>query len=488
MGFTRCDADTSSSYRLAKGSLYLLGSQAALVSAGFGIHVLLGRALTPADYGLYGVVMTYLVWLEVSLTGGLPYAVRSFGAAEPSKLNSIARAALRGQIVLSIGLFALGQVFAPLIATALNDPRLILPIRVATFDIPVLGLYYIYQSILNGRGHYIRQSRAVSAYAVSKAALIPVLALTSLGVDGALLGNVLASAVGFGVAAIASGRIQSDGREDVRKLIRYSASTALLGVMSNLLVNSDVFCVQSFVGSSMFVGYYVAAATIAKAPFLLFLAISTATLPAVSRAVAEDNGGLAHRYVSQAFRLHLMLIAPIAVVISASAAGILAFIFGEKYVGASSALSIVMFSSMLFGLANTLSNMLMAVGLTRIPMISTSVALVAEWALAYFLVPAQGIRGGAVAALLTAVCSFIVVGVCVTRRFGFPVSIKSLLRILLASALIYLLGMLLQPSGVWLLPKLTLLIITYAGVLLVLREIDPGDFAGFSSLFRRKTT
>jgi O-antigen/teichoic acid export membrane protein len=87
---------------LATGTVVLLGVQAGYFVGGCILHIYLGRTLGPSAYGIFGVVIAFLVWMEVSLTGGFTYAIRKFGAERPELLPAIARTAGAGQFVYGI--------------------------------------------------------------------------------------------------------------------------------------------------------------------------------------------------------------------------------------------------------------------------------------------------------------------------------------------------------------------------------------------------
>jgi O-antigen/teichoic acid export membrane protein len=50
--------------RAVRGTLLIAAGRACSYSLGYVATVLLARSLGPADYGLYGVIISVLVWVE----------------------------------------------------------------------------------------------------------------------------------------------------------------------------------------------------------------------------------------------------------------------------------------------------------------------------------------------------------------------------------------------------------------------------------------
>ena len=50
----------------------MLVARVFLLVSGFGISIILARGLGPASFGIYGVVMSFLVWFERLVGGGIP--------------------------------------------------------------------------------------------------------------------------------------------------------------------------------------------------------------------------------------------------------------------------------------------------------------------------------------------------------------------------------------------------------------------------------
>jgi stage V sporulation protein B len=435
----------------------------------------LGRTLGPARYGVFGVVMALLVWFEVSLTGAFPYAIRKFGAENRARMQDIAATALAGQFIYASALFLAAQLLAPWIAIMLGDPAMTFLIRIALLDIPVYAAYFCYLGVLNGNGNFGRQAAAVMIYSGSKLAAMVGLVALGYGVNGALVGNAAASVFGLAAARLLSGPVHSEHRFPMGQIVKYVAGTALLAIVYTLLINLDVFVAKSMVQSGRDVGAYVAAAALAKAPFFLFIAIANVTLPSVSRALAQKDRVLLKTYVRQSFRLHLMLLMPLTAVVSAGASGIVELVYQSGYSSAALPLSILICAYMFWGLLNGIFNLMVADQQTGFPVVFTVFLVVFLIMLSLVLVPIWGITGAAVSAAIASMLGLIVASVVAYRHFEALISVKSLLRIVFASASAYAFTAYFKAEGMLLAAVLSAAFALYAFILLASKEVTGQD-------------
>ena len=482
-------ADISQGHQdtVARGALSFIAVQLAFAVGGYAIHCYLGRRLGPVSYGDFGIAIGILAWLEVSLSGGFPYVIRRFGAQDPGLMPSIARAALRAQIVYSMLIFTAAMATAPLLASVMHDPKLTNLIRLACADIPVFGLYFSYMAILNGRQQFSHQAMAMTVYAAAKVAAVLLLVMVGLGVRGALIGNILASVGGAALAAFYSGRIPKAVPYPIRKLISYAGGTAALAVATSLIINLDLFMVKAIERSAVDTGFYTAAGTLARAPFMVFLAIPGAALPAIAKAAIRSDRALISRYVRQSLRLHMLLLMPATAIIASTAVGTIDLVYSSRYAPAGPSLATLAVAMMLFGFTNTLYNVMVAVGDTKSPLITSAALITIIAGLSLLLIPRMGMTGAATASLITSAIGLIVTcGLCGRRVGTSVVSIDSAVRISGAAAIVYGLGRMIPVQGAALLPFYVLLLAVYSTVLWLTRELTPDDVARLTDAVARK--
>ena len=132
----------------ARASFQLGVEGAFLAASGYVGMLILAWSLGPADFGLYGVIISLLVWFERTTMLGIPSAVTKLIAegeetvAPTSMLISLALAA-----VVAIALW----VFAPAMARLLQAPGQEALFRLAALDIPFYGMYLLYRAVAMGQ-------------------------------------------------------------------------------------------------------------------------------------------------------------------------------------------------------------------------------------------------------------------------------------------------------------------------------------------------
>ena len=141
-----------------RGFVFLVIGWAIWIIAGYFINIGLARYLGPEMYGIYGLVMSVLLWLEIFIITGVPYAVQKFVASDEKNAYSILRTAgfIQGTVIGFLLVFSFFA--APLLANLFDDKRLILYFRVAFINILFFGIYYLYVSFQNGLRNFGRQS------------------------------------------------------------------------------------------------------------------------------------------------------------------------------------------------------------------------------------------------------------------------------------------------------------------------------------------
>ena len=205
----------------------LLVAQLWLTLCGYAMAVLLARGLAPARYGIYGVV--YSVLLSVELIGrlGLPQAITKLAAEASDRDRRVETTAVTIAGVASLALFLAFWAVAPWLASLLRIEDGAWLFRIAALDIPFYGLFFIAIALLNGRQQHLAAGVATGCYATVKLAGIAVLAALGPTVEGALVANVVGSAAGLAAATVAIGGPRL--RAQPRGLAR-GAATGLAGL------------------------------------------------------------------------------------------------------------------------------------------------------------------------------------------------------------------------------------------------------------------
>lgn len=464
----------------------LMAAQLVLMAGGYAVHFFVARRLGPSDYGTLGVVMAFLIWAEVSLTAGFPYAIRKFGSENSSLVPAIARAAIRGQFIHSMLLFALAMAAAPFVAKLLRDPKLTALIRLASLDIPVFAFYFCYTAVLNCRRRYTLQSGAMMAYAACKVGTMLTLVALGFGVAGALVGNILASVAGLGAALVFAGGLPKAQGYPIRELVKFAGGTSALAVTFTLLVSIDLFAVKAFMSNPDDVGFYTAASALAKAPFMVFLGIATATLPALSRAWHEDDPDEFRAHLVRALRTHLLLAAPVTAILAGESKGIIDLLFGARYASGAAALPVLALAMTCAGLLNALYNSMVARGDSKTPLLGTIGLIAAAVVLNVTLVPRLGMLGAAIALLITTAVGLAVFLVIGAMEIGRLIAPATAARSVVGALIVYGVAKAMPANGTSVIGASFGLIFLYITAMIAMGEVSRSEVVRLNAIVSRR--
>jgi O-antigen/teichoic acid export membrane protein len=477
--------------QLPRGALYLSLGQGFFLLSGYLLTAFLARWLMPSLYGLFGVVMMVLVWVEISVNNGVPLALQRFLPDGTLSEHSVRRSAARCQAMISVGVFLVMFLAAPLVAALLRDPPLTGYLRLAFVDVLAMGAYAYYRGVLNGYRAFRQLSLTIMAYSLTKVLAICLLVYLGFGVQGALVGNVVASLGGLAAGFFWTKRRWSQPRSDKhreerdgalarvneRRILAFVLPAALFTVASNVLLGLDLMGVKALLADEEVVGYYSAAVNLANAPRLVLLAFSFTLLPSLSHAIAAQNQVQTRHYLQQTIRLLTLALFPILALVTATAGSLITFVFSAAYRPAAPILTVLIFTYATYTIYITLVTALLAENrpgwALAIPSALLPLAAVAIWlGVSWF-----DALGAAFASLLAVATAATVVLAYVFHRFRPRVDALSLGRIALAAVVVGTLAWLWSPSGLFLLLAYGLLGGLYIALLLLLREVQPTDLA-----------
>ncbi|MBI2868706.1 MAG: flippase [Chloroflexi bacterium] len=461
---------------MGRGTLYLMVANGFFVLAGYLIHFGLGRYLGPAGYGVFGVVLAMMTNVSTILTAGFPQGAARYIAEDSSRTAGVVRAANRIQLVSGLLITGLYFSLAGVIAELLNNPSLAPYIRLSALAVPAYAFFSVYNAgYLNGLRDFGRQALSSLASSAAKIILVLVFLLLGLGVMGAILGYILAAAVGLLLSwrlVNLSAAPQSDFRW--QRLAGFGLPATTFALAFLLLLSIDLLAVQALGASETEVGYYAAAGTISRVSYFVFLGLAATLLPSISRSTARLDVELTRSYIRQAMRYMLMLLAPAVLLISATAGDLLALVYSSGYAGAAGPLGVLVFGLALLSIFFVLANVIMGAGQPRVVLGMTLPLVAIDIGLNVLLIPPYGLTGAAWATTISGFLGMSAATVYVLRRFGTLVNPKSLARIGLAAAVVYALATRV-PYSPWLPLIYASLFLGYAGLLWLIREITRED-------------
>ncbi len=423
---------------LRSGFVALTLAQALFIVTGYVTHLVLARVLGPAGYGTYGVVLSVLSTVALVLNGGLPEAIAKFAAERPADAQAIFARGSAIQLRLSLLLALAYAALSPLIGFVLKDRTLTPALAASALAVPPIALYSVVVGAFNGQRRFVAQALTVSALGVLRALIL--IGLTwKFQIVGAVVGLIAAPLLV--VAATLPGILRAKATTvlGARELWVFARPVIAFTIAHALLMGLDLFFVKAVVGNPDEVGYYAAAATIAKVPYFFFSTLGVVLLPIVSAAGSDETGQVMPT-VRRAIRLISALALGVCAVVAPLSRAVMAVLYGAAYAGAALPLALLVCAGTLFTLTFIVSHTLSGLGHPSIAMRLTVAGLVLELVLAGVLTPLFGTVGAAGASCAVSLALFVAVVHFARPLLGTLFPFKSQLRIALSLLVVTLAG------------------------------------------------
>jgi stage V sporulation protein B len=464
---------------LGRGTIYLTLSTIIFVLSSYIVNVWLGRYLGPSGYGVYGVIISLLTAINLTQTSGLPLAVAKYIAQDEDRADGILRSGLIVQTVSTLLASLLFFFLAQPLAHLLNDMSLVPYIQLCALVFPLYGVYSVYLNYYNGLHHFKTQAMMSIIYSIAKFVCIIGL-VYFLHVYGAILGFVFAPVIALMFYLHLPKK--NANRFPYKKLILFSLPLTFIAIFSNLLQSVDLFFIKGMMHSDASTGIYTANQNIAEIPFYGITALASVLFPGISRSISQNLPDQTRSLIVKSLRFTWLIITPSIFLIAATSGEILQFLYSAKYISGASSLSILAMASGLFTLFTMLATILSSSGSPWMSSILSGTGLAINSILCLFLIPLYGISGAAIATTIAVGIVMLIAAFLVYRKFQVLFDASSVLKILLASSVIFLLGKVII-IPVIILPLLYIaLFIVYGAMLYLLKEIKKEDMLLVQSL------
>ncbi len=469
----------------ARGTIQQLIARGCFMASGFIVTVILTRGLGPADYGLYGLIMSVLLWLETGATAGVPGALsRLLPQYEKTQGAEFENTAFALLAAVSLGIFALGWVAAPLLVALFELPAGATTLfRIAFLDIPLYAQYIGYQGMLNGYRRYGTVSLCIIAYSLTKLAGILILwRVFDLTAAGALIVNVAATVGGlvYLVCAVPLRRVWPN-RKLLKPILQAALPLGLILANRQVLLNLDIWSLKALGGAAAVVGLYIAAGQLPKMLLMVPNTIGNVLFSSLARALTNRDGPLVRTYIQATTRFVLMAMAPCCVILAQHAEQVMSLVFSGSFVAGAPFLRWQLLAALIQALFAIALEVLGAAGHYTLSIVLLLALVPFALVLNNVMIPQFGAIGAAGALVLTNLAGAAIAVTFVHRRYGALIRPLSAARIAMATAVVYLLGRWIESHDpVLMLLEFAALSGIYVLVLALLRELEWRDLRGFA--------
>ena len=463
---------------LGRGALFLTIGQGFLVLSGYIVNVGLGQMLGPTEFGRFATIASLLTFLETAFLLGIPRTLSKHVAE--TKGGSRGKVRLCGIIQLLIGgLLFLGLFgLAGPLASWLNDPALEEYFRIVAWAMPSVAVFQYYTKLLNGMTAFRRQAAAVVVFSILRSVLTLGIVVLGGGTLGAFWALVLTIAL---ASLVARSLCRVRGNELVaewpwQQVADHAIHLSIITGTVSLLVTIDQLFVKGLMGQGPEAGLYAAATLLGKTARLPAMALAAAVFPVVAGSEALRTRERVTLDIRRAVRGLVVLLLPLAILVSVMGRSLLEALFGIQYSSAAGILWPLMLGSLLLGLYNVLVAAVAATGGMRRATLASLLMVVVDCTLCLALIPRLGIIGAAGAVAITAFAGCSAMLLYVTVRFGSVIGLGNFARAVASSAVVGGMAFLLRSmTGVWSLVACAALYVAHFGILAILGELGAAD-------------
>lgn len=483
--------NTKPTQHIAKSVFWLTASEIIFNISGYIIHSGVGRILGPTDYGRYGLVITMTTMIIVLIGNGIPTAMSKFISeifeTNPSMVVIIKRKAFFLQTIL-IGIITL--IFflsAPLISNVLGDKSLTHLFRISTLIIPSFALASFYFYYFTGIHKFNLQAILKTVRSTAKVIFILILAWF-FKLEGSITGYILAPLFVFLIAWLIDKFWISKNFEmtttqatstpqtfSTKKLLNYAWPFTLFLLFYEIMISIDLYMVKAILQNDFLTGIYNGALTVGRIPYYLFYALTIVLLPSISKTSSQKNTTETAKTVSQVLRLMSILLPLGVILMTVFASPIIHLFYGKEYLPAVYPMRILVIGVSFLTVFYVLSFAFSGLGKVKLPMWIALFGMTANIFLNYFFIQKYELVGASIATSFTSFFVMITALYFVKKEFKISLKIKSILKIALASLIIYSLAKFV-PTGDYLFILWSLILSAiYFIILYALKEITKED-------------
>jgi stage V sporulation protein B len=464
---------------LAKGTLYNVFARLAFIASGYALQFSMARWFaSPVDFGRFSVLLSLVTLARMVFSSGIPQAVSKFVAAESGPSHAIYRRAVGLQLAASSIAWLALVALAPALTSFLGDPSLRGPLLLASPLVVLMAVYQVNLGYIGGRLWFGRQAFLTLVTSISRYLLPAAFVLAGWGIEGAVIGLVISSAVVAFMSWTSTPRGTAASSVSAWQFLQFSWPLVIFAFGVNALMNFDLLLLKRYFPQSDYVGFYGGAANLGKAPYFAFYAFSATALPALSRFHAAGDMGKVREELRSQVRYLMLVLLPAGGLLAASATETLALVYGKSYAAADGPLGLLSVSTCALSLMVVLASALTACGQPRMSMLPVLLCLPSQWLLGTLLIPEGGMLGAATSNLLATLLGLAVALVLAWRTIGNVVDLGVLGRIgasTLAAAVAF--HALPGTGGLWLFGKLGISSIAYGLALVLTGAVSRADIA-----------
>jgi len=395
---------------LLRSSLTLTLSNLAVRFGSYVYRILMGRLLSPYEFGLLNLALPLQFFVVVLASSGIAPSLAKFIAEEHARgelrrRDEIAASSLLYYTLAGVLLGAVFFALAPLAIGVFREPSLVTTLRISAIALPFGFALAAISGVFQGLRRFGTLSLTLAAQQALRIAFALVLVVfISATANSAILGSTL----GFAVAMLLAYLLfRSLGISSARRsfaafkgVFIFSIPVSLTSVAAFALAYVDILLLGVYLPPQE-VGIYSAASPTARLGLAFASALTAALLPSVAALSAKSDRAALRTQVEKSYRLLFPILGATTAIALLFAKPIITLLFGSAYAEAAYPFRILTVGSFFYGFFTVNSGIFQGLGKPSLPMKILGAAAALDVLLNLLLIPGFGITGAALASSLS---------------------------------------------------------------------------------------
>jgi len=416
---------------ILKGSLILTTSNLIVRFGSYFYRVLMGRMLTPGEFGLLNLALPLQFLAVVMASSGIAPTIAKF----VSEAEARGHHQRRDRVISSSLVYftAFGLLFSLIFYLAagaistrvFHEAALVLPLTISAVAVPLSMMTAVYTGGLQGLKRMGSMGGVLSVQqglrVIFAAAMVYYTATAISAIAGSTLGFLLViplahvmfkkTGLKFNWSSISFGAF--------REVFSFSVPVTVTAVASFLLAYVDIILLGYFL-SPVEVGIYSAASPTSRLVLVFSTALYATLIPSVaawkSRGV-EDMTGKGIRY---AYKISLAVLIPATLLSILFSEQIIGLLFGSAYQEAAGPFRVLVVGTAFLGIFTLNSGIFQGLDRPKVPMSILLIAVLLDFSLNLLLIPRYQVMGAALASTLTFAMAGVLSVAALWRYLGGP--------------------------------------------------------------------
>ncbi len=483
---------------IARSLIWLTIAEILFTLSGYIIHAVAGRILGPADYGRYGLVVTFTTTVIILIGNGIPTAMSRYLSEHfehaPEMVSIIKRTSARLQMILIGAITVIFFLVSPLIAALLGDPSLTPLFRLSSLILPAFAASSFYFYYFTGIHLFHYQAILKMVRSVLRIIIIVSLVIF-FKITGAITGYIIVPFLTFllgaffdwktGAPFVAQDKTRSFSWQ---KLLASAWPITLFLLFYEIFISIDLYLVKSILADDTQTGLYNAALTLGRIPYYLFYALSIVLLPSLAKLKNANDPEKVNQLMSQSLRYAGIILLPVFILIASYAQPLIELFFGSKFSDGADTLRILTFGLSFLTIFYVICMGLIGLGRAHLAMWIAIVGTGVNALCNALLIPKFGIEGAAwattITATLTTVATLLIMQLYIPLSYRFVPIAKTVFATVVLAFGAYLFP---SSSSYFIFPA-SVLGCGYFAFLFFLRVLTKKDLVAFKEIFPSKQT